>query len=284
MSVSARAGLRRGLVAASGDLPLAWLLSALAGMSRFVDVDRLPAAQAAADAFGLRGAARTTLCRRAWWGAKAAEVIESRLRRRPADVLGALAAADLGAIDRARQSGRGVLLAGAHLGPDRVAATVVRDRFPDALFLLNEPWRGPGSANLLRVDEDANRGAALVEARRHLRRGGLVYLAPDGISGPLDVRVPLRGGHVPMGQGAAALARLASAPAFPVVAAWVDRRIRILVGDALAPAPAEDWLAEYVRQLDRWSSDLPPENLRLYGSIYARWIRGSSIDTDDADR
>lgn len=253
-------------------------------MSRFVDVDELPAAQAAADAFGLHGAARRTLCQRAWWGAKAAEVIEARLRRHPADVLGGVAGADLGPVERALALKKGVLLAGAHLGPDRVAATVVRDRFPEALFLLNEPWRGPGSARLLRVDDDADRGGALVEARRHLRAGGLVYLAPDGISGPLDVRVPLGGGHVPMGQGAPALARLAAVPAFPIVAAWVGGRIQILVGDVLAPAPAEDWLAEYVRQLDRWSSELPPENLRLYGSIYARWVRGSSIDNASASR
>jgi lauroyl/myristoyl acyltransferase len=200
-------------------------------------------------------------------------------------VLAQLAHADLAPVEEALARGRGALLAAAHLGPDLVASTAIRDRYPDTLFLLREAWRGPGRARVLVVDDGANRGAALVEAHRELRAGGLVYLAPDGISGPLDLRVPLRGGHVPMGAGAAALARLGRAPAFPVVAAWIGGRMEILVGRAIEPAPADlDWLTRYLEQVDRWSSRLPPENLRLHGSVYERWVPPPSVDSAGTGR
>jgi hypothetical protein len=270
-----RVAVRQHLVEASTDVPLSWLFAALAGLSRGVDIERLAGARAAADLLGLRGAARRAFCRRAWWGAKASDVILARLRRRPADVLAWLAGTELPLVEQTLGQGRGVLLAAIHHGPEMVAATLVRDRWPDTLFVLQEPWRTYGRANVLVVGDAATRAAALVSARRHLRAGGVVFISPDGTAGAMSIPVPFRGGHVPMAAGATVLARLAAAPAVPVAALWNEGRLQLRVGAPIEPAPAPAaawdvaWLGQYLEELDRWWRI--PENLRLHGNVYERW-------------
>ena len=110
------------------------------------------------------------------------EVLWRRVERRPHEVNALVRGVELAQVDRALAEGRGVMLAAAHHGPLQVGITFIRARYREALFLLREPRRLRG-ANVLDVGDGANRAAALVEARRHLRRGGLVYVAPDGVSG-----------------------------------------------------------------------------------------------------
>jgi hypothetical protein len=76
-----------------------------------------------------------------------------------------------------------------------------------------------------------------------------------------------------MGRGVATLARLSGAPALPIGVGWNGERIRPLLGEPIAPAPAPPaawelaWLTAYVAQVDRWSR-LAPENLHAVGNLY----------------
>ncbi len=265
------AALRHRLVAASTALPLPLGRAALALLSRGVAPARLPTALAAATAFGLTGPARARFCRRVWLGNKLNELVYARLARDPSRLADLV---DLAALD-ALGSPRGLVFASTHLGPNYVAAAAVHARLPETLFLLGHPGLGPRGARTLAVDTEHERAAALLVARRHLRAGGSVYIAPDGTAGPLDHEVPLRGGVVPMSRGAAALARLAHAHALPIMVGWCDGHLRFITGPPIPPAPSAEadtaWLATYLAQVDRWCRELPPENLRLYGSIYAHW-------------
>ncbi len=269
--------LRNHMLDVAAELPLAWSERALWRLAARVDVRPLHTAQRVADAYGLDDAARERWCRRAWWGAKMGEVLWRRVERRPHEVNALVRGVELAQVDRALGEGRGVMLAAAHHGPLQVGITFIRARYREALFLLREPRRLRG-ANVLDVGDGANRAAALVEARRHLRRGGLVYVAPDGVSGIASgamVSLPLRGGVVAMARGTATLARLAGVATIPMTAAWRDGHIVVTSG-AEMPAPRDaaaerDWLATYLAQVDDWTRSLPPENVRLYGSIFERW-------------
>lgn len=273
-----RARLRQRLAIAARHLPPTLTFTALELLARAVPLERLPTARTAATALGLEGQAHADFCRRAWVGTKASDILWERIQHEPASSL--VSHVDFTSLDAARATGRGVLLTAAHMGPQRVLVTLLRERYPETLFLLHEPSIVVGAAHARTIDTDA--AAALVEANRHLRKGGLVYLAPDGISGALSLTLPLSGGSVRMSRGAATLARLSGAIAVPVLAAFVDRRIHAfssapldISGFADARAAADRWerawLDAYIAQIERWTRDLPPENLRLYGSIYERW-------------
>jgi hypothetical protein len=114
-----------------------------------------------------------------------------------------------------------------------------------------------------------------VTARAHLRAGGLVYVAPDGVLDLPTVTVLLGGHRVVLGRGVATLARLTGAPAFPFAALWAGTRIELRLGPALEPPAAADpdawereWLTGYAAIAARWSRT--PENLRANGGIYER--------------
>ncbi len=281
--MSARvAAFRHALVRASDHVPLMWGMSALDHLSRVVPVAHLTTAFRTAEVLGVAPDARAAFCRRMWSGNKAAELVRQRLRRAPELVTTMLVHSNSAALDAAVAAGRGVILASVHLGPVQVAATWVWRRHPDTLFLVREPGVLPRGATALSIDEGTDRGAALLEARRHLRRGGVVYMAPDGISGALDVALPVRGGTVLMSRGAAALARLSGSPTLAIAAAWrarkdvaMDLLIEPLATPEVPPGDAWDhaWLAAYLACVDAWSGSLAPENLRIFGGLYERWAR-----------
>jgi hypothetical protein len=266
--------LRQLLVQASRDVPLGQLLDLLWAARRLMGVDRLSIARFGPGVLGLHGARLRDAGERAWWADKASEILAARLASRPEEVRALVDAAELARIEDAARAGRGVVLAAAHVGPVAVQADVVHQRFPGTLFLLRSPWSRPGGPRVIAVSSPAARITALVEARDQLRRGGLVWVAPDGKAIPDAVHVPLRARRLAMSRGAAALARATGAPALPIGAGWQARRIRLLVGEPIRPPDGEArawelaWLTRYLATADAWASSAP-ENVPLDG-IYDR--------------
>lgn len=267
--------LRHGLVAISGGLPLAWIDTGLDRLARVIDPERLPAARAAADALGLRGDERRRFGQRVWAGNKRSDVLWTRLARDPGTLARLVVDTPVAPIARLLAERRGLILAAVHHGPVRVAAMSVRRLYPDTLFVVEESRLFPAHARVPPLGDERERAAALVEARRHLRAGGVVYLAPDGHAGRHELTLPVRGGTVALQRGAATLARLSGAPALPITAAWTDEGVRVLHGEPIAPPrTAQDeaaWLGAWLACVDGWLAALPAENLRLYGSLWERW-------------
>jgi lauroyl/myristoyl acyltransferase len=274
-----RAELYRLLVEASRHAPVPSVLRALRVLGRFVTVERPAPARIGEKVFGLRGPALREFCRRAWWGAKASDVLAARLDA-ARGVDGVVARADFSRVADAVRVGRGVILAGAHVGPSRVAASLIRDRFPETLFLAGQPWPGPEPARVLLAFTPEERRAVLAAAHLELRRGGLVHVTPDGAFFARQVTVPLRAGHVPIARGVATLARRSGAIALPVAATWSRGRVVVDVAPPIAPRAAEpdawelEWLAIYLAFVDRWTA-AAPENVRFKGSVFERWQPGA---------
>jgi hypothetical protein len=272
----ARPAFRHVLLAAVRDVPPAALLQMLRSLQPLVPVGRMPIRRVGTQIFRLGGAALRDFCRRAWWGTNAADVLRARLGFRPDEAAAVCDPPDFGPIERAAQAGRGVILAATHVGPMHLGALLVFRRFPDTLFLRRHPWRIPGAPRVLLVEPPSQRRLVLATALAHLRRGGLVHVAPDGRSVERTIDVPLCGGALPLGRGVATLARLSGARAVPVGVGWAGERVRALVGEELAlPAAApldweRAWLTAYTAYLDRWSR-LCPENLPAVGNLYD-WI------------
>jgi hypothetical protein len=147
--VLSRAALRRRLLDASTGVPIDVLFVGLRLLARFVDVDRLAVKPIAADVHGLAGADLERFCRRAWWGAKASDVLAARMLRHPDEVRARVGAPDWSRL--ARRVG-GAILAGVHVGPVHVAVAYAAERFADLLVLLRGPWRGPGRPRVARLD------------------------------------------------------------------------------------------------------------------------------------
>jgi lauroyl/myristoyl acyltransferase len=98
------------------------------------------------------------------------------------------------------------------------------------------------SQTVLTGGGEADRTAALWRAVRHLKEGGLVVIAADGLSGERGRRVGFLGRGIRLARGPFVLARLSGAPILPVVTSWTrDTSIRAELGPPLdiVPSPAD---------------------------------------------
>lgn len=283
----ARAKVWKRVLDATYRVPLPWMLDALHAMRRIVPRRVTDWAEPAIEHLGLEGAAARDFSQRVWWASQASKAVRARLEQRPADVMTELGG-DAAAIHAAHARGRGLLVLGAHQGPMWVAATWLRDHYPDTLFLIATRWASHGRARVMGIGKGDAREGPLVEAVRELRRGGIVYIAPDAAIGKLAYQVPVRGHLLPMAAGAPTLARLAQVPAIPLVAAWQDDALALLCGPTIEPpangpaasahAAEQAWLAAYLATIDGWQSALGPENIRYGASlVLALGLRGRPI-------
>jgi hypothetical protein len=159
------------------------------------------------------------------------------------------------------RDGRGAILVSTHGGP--------RDALPAALLsagvlplqVRHAPppsWMPPSRTVVFDPRGPASeRARTLVVALRALRGGDVVRITFEGHGGTRAHQVD--GAHVgrlpiPAGGGAAALARLSGAPAFPVVASvGILGRVRVAVGPAVEvatpPSRADDFDAEFKERM-----------------------------------
>ncbi len=164
------------------------------------------------------------------------------------------------------RAGRGVLLAGAHVGGCHlvpvllaragIALTSIQRRMP-------APRPAPDAAPLdvLRL-EGLNGAAVLHRALAVLSGGGVVHLAADGRHGAAFATMPLCGRRYPVRDGFGHLATMSGARVLTVASAFGgDGRLAIEIGEGLSGA-AEDaldvvrWTELYVSWLeDLWQSD-----------------------------
>jgi lauroyl/myristoyl acyltransferase len=269
-----RARLRDLFFQLTREAPLAQVFAALRLAQPFVSVDGLAVKRVAEQLFGLRGPTLRDFCRRSWWAEQANLALRARLAWNQAEVHGLCELPDFSRIQALVRAGRGVVLAAAHLGAMSAAASLVHVHFPRTLFLLDHPWSRPGGPRVITVQQRQQRLTALLQARDHLRGGGLVWLAPEGTAAPNPIRVQLRGRTLSMGRGAAALARTTGAASVPIAARWVGERLAFLTGEAIEPRVTGDaeawerqWVQSYLAAADAWIAGVP-ENLPPYGGIY----------------
>src|SRR6185436_850031 len=79
-------------------------------------------------------------------------------------------------VDRAREHGRGVILATAHIGPKGVLERAIRGRYPSAMFLARERATvADASPAELAVSDPAARQFSLAEINTRLRAGGIAF-------------------------------------------------------------------------------------------------------------
>lgn len=220
---------------------------------------RVPPAVDAIGRDGLRldGPALRRWQRRAWWGSALSRTVKDRLARGDdRGVARALRAVDWSRLDAALAAGRGVVVAGAHVGVGGVVPWALSRRCADLLCLIGVGDDTPHHLTVHDVRSDATRATALAAARLTLRRGGVVYLPADGEHGATyDERV-LCGRRVRIGAGAPTLARLCRTPTLPACALWDGGRIRLELGPAIAPdsgAP-DAWKAEWLTAYYAWLS------------------------------
>lgn len=146
----------------------------------------------------------------------------------------------------------GALLLGFHLGPPktwlRLRALGYPVRFAGRLQAsVGDPrWQAAIEAGtVIRLpDGDApSRLAGLLQMRRLLRQGALVYVTADGPFGREAFRVDLPGHPLIVRHGWLALRRATGAPTLPVLT-WRDRGRRIIEIHPPLPAPLADAAAD----------------------------------------
>jgi len=87
---------------------------------------------------------------------------------------------------------------------------------------------------LLRVDSTLEERTAIAQrAAAHLRAGGFVMMAGDGMAGDVGIPVDVLSQKPLVRPGLATLARISRAPVFPVSADWDGHRIHVKLHDPL---------------------------------------------------
>lgn len=254
-------------------LPLALVLPLL-DLAAPLGAVREPVVRWAREALGLQGRGLRRWLRRAWWGKEAGLAVDDCLTgMRAPEVWRRLLPVDWTPIDRVSGDGRGLILAGAHLGPPGVAARLVGERLPETLFLVDRLWADAPERSLRTVEHAEPRAWSLAEAHLHLRRGGIVYLAADGCGGEQRVPRSFLGRSIRLGTGAAVLARMSGARSLPITALWEGTRIRIECGAPIAPSATDAvaWQGEWIDAFLAWLAGKfagPAENLRLSGGLW----------------
>ena len=131
-------------------------------------------------------------------------------------------------------------------------------------------WQ-PG--NTISVSDHNGIKTALAKALLHLRRNGVILVAPDGRWGSRERVAELLGQRVKLFSGVGELAQLSGAPTCVCHATWtrIDR-IRIGVGTQISPQGAGDawldgWYSGYLDLVSRQMRSRPAD----LGFIFGLW-------------
>ena len=213
---------------------------------------------------------------RAWWGAGAGEIVRWHLNsshHRNA-ALKLVDNVETTALEEAQKTGKGVIVATAHLGPPKFLMNwMVEQRFPLLAWTATQSRpAGADHATYLDPRKQELRSFALVKSALHLRRGGVLLGAADLKTGERTLDLERLGMRRHFSAGLPALARETQASVVLGLALWKNNRVHIRFQDLEVPdprIPIEDqdklWLERY------WDSMQPiirytPENLR-----FLRW-------------
>jgi lauroyl/myristoyl acyltransferase len=208
--------------------------------------------------------------------------------RRSADLLWAIARPDdflattrVNHLERATAvlgGGRGVVLAGAHVGGWELAAPlapVLLERTVTAVVTDDWlAWAADGARRMagLRI---AYVSDPLTDLVRRLRRGEVVVAFVDIIDGPRTCPVQLFGDVVHLPAGAVVLARLGGAPLVPFVALRdAPRRWRVDLGHAIEPPPPDAGAAGDAAVLQRVADAWQP----VLEALPDRWAAVEPLD------
>jgi lauroyl/myristoyl acyltransferase len=177
----------------------------------------------------------------------------------------------------ARASGRGAVIAVAHMGSYEVAAAALREYEPDVAVVFKREARGHYEKLRRELHDRLGVHEAPVDdglgvwfhLRDRLRANGVVLIQADRVMpGQKGVRVPFLGGHVEFPTGPVKLAMAAGCPIIPVFALRVGRaKVRIVIEDAIevgdmaggAGAAAHPALIRLVKLVERYVREHPDQ-------------------------
>jgi lauroyl/myristoyl acyltransferase len=149
-----------------------------------------------------------------------------------------------------------LILATFHVGTPAALGAVL-ERLEGEVFAIqhNERPERPGLATSGLGDGQGHRAAIYLRALRTIRAGGFVFGAVDAGGSPLAVRV--LGRPYAFSRGLLALSGSTGAPLLPLAARWRGRRIEVVAGPPLEPAPEEAMAAELVGWLEAFVRESP---------------------------
>jgi hypothetical protein len=186
---------------------------------------------------------------RAWWGWYATRILGKYIRTGAVDeALGLLEPVDWTPLERALESGKGVVLATNHLGPCIAVAhiAVKRAGYPSLVLSANADAEEDGDISVHSV---ANRKQSLAKALLHLRRNKIVVAAADGRHGDKFVITNFLNQRIKIFTGIGELVRLSGAASCWLSASWTGTdRIRLGIAPMENPAAeGDEWLRQWYR-------------------------------------
>lgn len=183
---------------------------------------------------------------------------------------------DMSPIGRCHEKGKGLFLAGSHTGPKWAAAHALRINGLDPVVITwNPPMLPERFRSSLRRGEmtigDVNRHLFIM-AFAALRRGGIVFAAPDGAMGSHVREWEFMGQTVRVDTALSALARIAGAVCLPFAVVWDGMTLRTDFGGGPITTPDDAADAETV-----WMSQYLAWNDSLLRSDPVHWRLGTGI-------
>ena len=177
---------------------------------------------------------------------------------------------------QARVGDRGAIVLTWHTGPYQAIGRGLAKAGLE-FFRVQRRAEGPTAERAAAADGGGARGAAaLKRALAHLRAGGVVLMAGDGLQGETGTAVAVLGRHIVLRHGASTLARLGRVPILPIVASWQGWHIEVTIHpplpiplsddrevdavDAAVASAAGRWLDTYLRNAPH---ELRPDRVRL---------------------
>jgi lauroyl/myristoyl acyltransferase len=228
----------------------------------------------------LDGTELESWCRRVWWAAAAGELLRTYLYdpSRKNEVFDLVKTNEWPTVEAAHAKG-GVILAAAHIGPPRLGMCMTVDRVNMPLIYSNSKetpqWLLDGG-HYFQHKSSAQKTEAMVKAALHLRKGGLMFAAPDSGQSKDQIYIEAYNKRWSFAPGIAALARMMKVPSLATLALWegetIELRVKRLEMPCATLAPIE-WHCVWVTNY--WNTIKPivassPENLRFLTNKIAK--------------
>lgn len=225
---------------------------------------------------------------RATWGLVAGEVVRLRLSdaRYRAGALDLVDCSGWDDIETARTTG-GVILAAAHLGPPKMAMNVLMAKdIPLHVWTMSVAADVPSrpGLTLFGPGDLSQRSQMLLNSALHLRRGGVLFAAPDVWTGENLITLDRLGTSWRFSRGVPALARSLGVPTYLATALWQGDTVKMSF--TYLPAPQDvscpdewdlRWIESYWRALEPIILN-SPENLRFVRGInWADWKKEQGL-------
>lgn len=206
--------------------------------------------------------------RRVWWGYYASRIVyQYVISGKTDDVSRIIVPVDTTMLDQALAKNKGVILAGNHLGPYPAMYTGLRQMGSLNLLTLTSN-KERKSSDMLHVSSPEEQKLSLVKSLMHLRKNGILRIAPDGrVVGDSALFFNFMGKRVRLARGAAELVALSGAETLWCSATWASTTsIKIRMQPLDMPREAEtkeqriiEWYCEYLRKLERQMRSSPQD-------------------------